>query len=55
MIAAKRGDVDIARLLLLNGANVNAARSDGPTPLALAESAENYDMVKLLRSHGAAQ
>ncbi len=51
--AAGAGCVDVARLLLDRGADVNAADHDGWTPLIKAAQAGRADMVQLLMDHGA--
>jgi ankyrin repeat protein len=48
MFAAREGDVELARLLLGAGADVNAAAGDGKTALALAIFNGNYDVASLL-------
>ncbi len=49
-IAAKKGHVGIARLLLAAGAQVNATRKDGATPLTLAIENDRHDMIDFLLS-----
>jgi ankyrin repeat protein len=49
-IAARTGRVDMAKLLLDNGADVNATDSIGMTPLC---QAANVDVAAVLLSHGA--
>jgi len=54
MIAVRRGDLAMARMLVTRGADVNAGKpTGGETPLELAERAGNFDLTRLLRSHGA--
>ena len=48
MLAAREGHVDLGRLLLDAGAEVNAAAGDGKTALSLAIFNGNYDMASLL-------
>jgi ankyrin repeat protein len=43
----------LARLLIQNGADVNAVAKDGTTPLKLAREVGNKEMVRLLTSSGA--
>ncbi len=45
--------VDIVKLLIQNGANVNAQDRDGCTALHEASEVRNYKIVKVLLSHGA--
>jgi ankyrin repeat protein len=51
--AAGTGCVDVARLLIERGANVNAKDHDGWTPLMKAAQAGHTEMVELLLEHGA--
>ena len=51
--AAGTGCIDVARLLLERGANVNAKDHDGWTPLIKAAQAGHTEMVQLLMDHGA--
>ena len=56
-IAAMKGHVDLAALLLENGADINAtflAKGVATTPLALAIKAKQPKMEQFLKSHGAA-
>jgi ankyrin repeat protein len=55
MEAAIRGDVRAAKLLLENGAEVNAADHRGYTPLLLASQydRDSVELVRLLLDHGA--
>jgi ankyrin repeat protein len=50
--AAYRGYKDIAELLLLNGANVDAKTNSGITPLHWAEQQGHREVAELLRAHG---
>ena len=51
--AARMGNVEIARLLLKQGADVNAKDSDGKTPLNwISTYKELPEMVNLLCDHG---
>jgi uncharacterized protein len=47
-LAAREGDVDMARILVSAGAEVNAVTGDGKTALALAIFNGNYDVASLL-------
>lgn len=51
--AAYKGEVEVARLLISRGADVNARASDGNTPLVEAATHNRLDMVKLLLDSGA--
>ena len=39
-------------MLIAAGADVNAKRADGITPMTLADSVKNIDTVAILRKHG---
>ena len=52
-MAARNGDKDIAELLILNGANVNATDKTGANPLNLADEKGHKEVVELLIKHGA--
>jgi uncharacterized protein len=47
-LAAREGDVELARLLLDAGADVNAVAGDGKTPLAIAAFNGNYEVASFL-------
>ena len=47
-LAAREGDVEMARILVNAGADVNAAAGDGKTALALAIFNGNYEVASLL-------
>ncbi|KAK7841278.1 uncharacterized protein LOC112016649 [Quercus suber] len=51
--AARRGDLDVARLLTSRGYDVNVPDGDGYTPLMLAAKEGHGSMCELLISHGA--
>lgn len=51
--AASKGQVDTAKLLLSQGAMVNAPSSEGRTPLMMAGYSGNRAMVQLLLDAGA--
>ena len=55
MWAARNGHIDVAKLLLNNGANVNAVNENGGTPLgwAVGDLDDYPDMVRLLLEAGA--
>jgi ankyrin repeat protein len=55
MAAAHQGSLDMARVLIEQGANVNAADTRGRTPLMYAAGADhpNADMIRLLLEKGA--
>ncbi len=53
MRAASKGHLDIARLLLEKGANINFSDGDSFTALTLACENKHWDVVKLLAEHGA--
>ena len=48
MLAAREGDVELARILVAAGANVNAEGGDGKTALALAIFNGNYEAASFL-------
>ena len=47
----ENGDVDAARLLLDNGAEVDRANENGTTPLSIAKSQGHSSIVALLEEH----
>ena len=51
-LAAQRGNIPIADLLLQHGANINAIDAKGWTPLDRAEKWKHEDMVVFLRKGG---
>ncbi|KAL2820950.1 ankyrin repeat-containing domain protein [Aspergillus cavernicola] len=51
--AAKSGTLNYVRLLLSQGADVNAQGGEYGSPLQAAISIDNYDTVKLILAHGA--
>ena len=51
--AAGRGDIDKVKLLISEGADINAEDQHGDTPLDAAVDGEYTDIVRLLISHGA--
>lgn len=52
-IAARNGNVQIAKILIDNGANVNAIDNEGWTPLMRATTSGNSELVGMLLDHGA--
>ena len=52
-MACRNDNLDIVRLLLANGADINKADYDGRTPLYLACRNDNLDIVRLLLANGA--
>lgn len=53
-LAARANQTDIVRVLLRNGAQVNAKARENQTPLHIASRLGNSDIVTLLLQHGAA-
>jgi hypothetical protein len=51
--AAYKGDLDLVKLLLANGADIEAMDGDMNTPLLLAIEQQHIPVVKFLLSHGA--
>ncbi len=47
MVAALGGHVDVARLLVEHGANVNASKKDGVTALMAAAMGGQVDVARL--------
>ena len=52
-IAAQKGHVEAAELLIKNGADVNAKTDAGFTPLKIAEEQHQSRMIDLLHKHNA--
>ena len=52
-LAAEENRKDVVELLLVSGANVKAKEINGYTPLSRAGFREFWDVVRLLRQHGA--
>ena len=50
--AAWKGHVEIAKLLIVKNADVNAKDVEGQTPLDWAEEEKHTEIVDLLRKHG---
>ncbi len=51
-IAARRGNLEICKILVESGANVNIADNEGWTPLMRAALAKNADLIKFLINQG---
>lgn len=52
-IASRTGNVEIAKILIDSGANINAADNEGWTPLMRAAMAKSPELVKFLLNSGA--
>ena len=52
-IAARKGNLEICKILVDNGADVNSSDNEGWTPLMRAAISENVDLIKLLINSGA--
>jgi len=52
-IAAEKGNVEIVKVLLSSGSNINSRNADGLTPLDLAIKVNNTEIVSLLLAYGA--
>lgn len=52
MYACENGNLDIVKLLVENGAEINAKDSTDWTPLFHAVSYENFNIIKYLVEHG---
>ncbi|MCD4782016.1 MAG: ankyrin repeat domain-containing protein [Candidatus Omnitrophica bacterium] len=53
LLSSPEPNCHIAKLLIENGANVNAQLSDGKTPLLVSLEKNNIDLVEILVNHGA--
>lgn len=53
--ACCNGELELMRLLLAAGADVNAKNERGDTPLSVAAEKGYTDIVELLRAHGAVE
>jgi ankyrin repeat protein len=51
--ASSRGELEVARLLLSHGANVDDKDGEGKTPFQVASSEGHHEIAKLLLDHGA--
>ena len=51
--ATKQGNIEIVKLLIAKGADVNAKDKDGSTPLYLVASRDKKEIVQLLIANGA--
>jgi len=54
-VAARRGDIGTAKILLDIGANPNAVGEYGYTPFHGAISSKNFNLIKLFLEHGASK
>ena len=52
-LAAENSNVEVAKILIANGADVNVSRYSGSSPLALAVARGRPEMVKILIANGA--
>ncbi|KAH8977589.1 hypothetical protein EDB86DRAFT_3249747 [Lactarius hatsudake] len=52
-VASKEGRLDVVRLLIGRGEDVNCRDEQGHTPLALSSQSEHLEVVRLLLDHGA--
>jgi len=50
MLAARSGAIDIVKLLIAAGADVDASNEEGATAMAWAASSGNTDIVELLQA-----
>lgn len=50
MVAALKGNIDIVKILIQNGAEIKAKTSDGATALNIAKQAGNNEIVSFLRN-----
>ena len=50
---AYNGNKEIVELLITSGADVNAMKIDGMTPVDMATFSNHNEIVELLRKHGA--
>ena len=53
MLASINGDYDLAKYLIIHGANVNHTSNEGITALTLAKQEKYDNIVMLLKKHGA--
>ena len=53
MLAAEKNAVDVAKLLIASGADVNAKNRNGRTALMWAVEKKNSDLVEALKAAGA--
>ena len=51
--ASEKGHVDVVRMLLEQGADINKARDIGATPLYIASQKGHVDVVRMLLEQGA--
>ena len=55
MVAAKEGHIEVAKLLIKAGADINIKSTDGKTTLDHARDNGNQDIVQLLLEAGAVE
>jgi ankyrin repeat protein len=55
MGAAKKGHIDIVKVLIASGADLNAKDNYGNTALKLAANAGHIEIVELLKEFGAGE
>jgi ankyrin repeat protein len=53
MLAVDGGDLDLVKVLLAKGADVNAKTESGETALTIASIRGNSDMIRLLKNGSA--
>ena len=53
IMASNKGNLEMARVLISNGADVNAENGDSETPLILAERYGYVQLARFLKQNGA--